>query len=65
MANKTGMFRVMHEDGKGHTVYYKKGNMCFCYTSRFSEKYGVNIFSPTRRIANKSYEVAKQFGQEF
>ena len=54
---KETRFRVMHEDGRGYTVYYSKNGRWFCYNNNYDERRGLMILNPTRRITKTSAEV--------
>ena len=63
--NKITRFRVMHEDGRGYTVYTQKSGRWFAYGANWDERRGFLVISPSQRVSNRSAEVARESGQEF
>lgn len=65
MTKEVTRYKVMHEDGKSYSVYYKKNGRCFVRYNIWDEKRGFFVQSPNYRITNKSFEASLPVGEEF
>lgn len=63
--NAIERFKVLYENGRGYAVYYKnKNGSCYVYEVN-TNRLGLDVIGPNRKISDMSYEFAKPHGKIF